>query len=168
MTPDLYWISGPWRGRLAIAARPRGGEWLEEEISSWRRAGINVVVSTLEQKESLELDLTAEPKIAETKGVGFIAFPIPDRGIPASVSESRSWMADLCAILNEGKNVAIHCRQGIGRSGMIAAGALALSGLRPEKAIQVVSAARGFPVPETREQREWIQQLASKPSVLAR
>ena len=37
MNPDLFWITGPWRGRLAIATRPRGGEWLGDEIRGWRR-----------------------------------------------------------------------------------------------------------------------------------
>ena len=50
MSPDLYWIVGPWRGRLAIAARPRGGDWLDDELSGWRQAGIDVVVSLLENE----------------------------------------------------------------------------------------------------------------------
>ena len=52
MTPDLFWIVGPWRGRLAIAARPRGGDWLEDEITGWRLAGIDIVVSLLESHEA--------------------------------------------------------------------------------------------------------------------
>ena len=36
----LYWISGPWAGKLAIAARPRGGDWLEDEIRDWKNGGI--------------------------------------------------------------------------------------------------------------------------------
>jgi hypothetical protein len=47
MRTELYWVEGPWSGRLAIMPRPRGGDWLEEEIQSWRRSGIDVVVSLL-------------------------------------------------------------------------------------------------------------------------
>ena len=36
MHTELYWIPGPWLGRLAIMPRPRGGDWLEDEIRSWR------------------------------------------------------------------------------------------------------------------------------------
>ena len=43
MNPDLFWIPGPWRGRLAVATRPRGGDWLEDEVNGWRRAGLDVV-----------------------------------------------------------------------------------------------------------------------------
>ena len=57
MKPDLFWIPGPWRGRLAVATRPRGGDWLEDEAIGWRRAGIDVIVSLLEEDEAAQLDL---------------------------------------------------------------------------------------------------------------
>jgi len=52
MNPDLFWIPGPWRGRLAVATRPRGGDWLADEAAGWRRAGLDVVVSLLENEEA--------------------------------------------------------------------------------------------------------------------
>jgi hypothetical protein len=51
MMPDLFWITGLWRGRLAISTRPRGGEWLEDEIRGWHRARVDSVVSLLEKDE---------------------------------------------------------------------------------------------------------------------
>jgi hypothetical protein len=35
MRPLIYWINTPWPGRLAIVPRPRGGDWLEEEVGAW-------------------------------------------------------------------------------------------------------------------------------------
>src|SRR5436309_9794359 len=35
----LYWINDPWPGKLALAARPRGGDWLPDEVADWKRAG---------------------------------------------------------------------------------------------------------------------------------
>jgi hypothetical protein len=32
MRAQLYWIEGPWAGHFAIVPRPRGGDWLEDEI----------------------------------------------------------------------------------------------------------------------------------------
>jgi hypothetical protein len=57
----LYWIKGPWRGRLVTMPRPRGGDWLEDEVCDWREAGIDVVVSLLTTDEVGEFDLDAEP-----------------------------------------------------------------------------------------------------------
>lgn len=42
-----------------------------------------------------------------------------------------------------------------------------MSGIGAEKAIEVVSGARGEAIPETQAQRNWIQQLSSEHSVLA-
>jgi protein-tyrosine phosphatase len=166
MTPDLFWIPGPWRGRLAIAARPRGGDWLEDEASGWRRAGIDVMVSLLEADEAAQLDLVDEPKAAGANGIRFLPFPIPDRGVPASASAAVSLIAAISDALERGDNVAVHCRQGVGRSGLIAAGVLRSAGIDPERAIEVVSSARGEIVPETPGQRSWIQRLPSLPPVV--
>ena len=76
MTPMLYWVEGPWTGHLAIMPRPRGGDWLEEEIRDWRRAGIDVVVSTLTTEEAAELELVKEAALCKANGMEYLAFPI--------------------------------------------------------------------------------------------
>ncbi len=159
MTPDLFWISGPWPGRLAITGRPRGGDWLGDEARGLRRAGVDLVVSLLERDEAAQLGLADEAKATEAVGLQFVSFPIPDRGIPTSAAAAASLIAALTAALEAGKNVGVHCRQSVGRSGLVAAAVLAGTGLDPERAIAIVSAARGEAIPETGEQRSWILQL---------
>jgi protein-tyrosine phosphatase len=166
MKADLFWIPGPWRGRLAIAARPRGGDWLDDETGAWRRAGIDVIVSLLEDDEAAELDLDDERLAAENQAISFISFPIPDRGVPASAEAAVSVIGGIEAQLDAGKNVVVHCRQGIGRSGLIASGLLMSSGIKPDEAMQIVSSARGISVPETREQRRWIEKLPPRVPVV--
>ena len=162
MSRDLFWIPGPWQGRLAVAVRPRGGDWLEDEASRWHRAGLDLVVSLLETEEAAELELIHEGKAAETNGVEFIAFPIPDRGVPASMPATLALLRKMANALEDGKRVAVHCRQGIGRSGLIAAGLLVGAGMPAERAIEVVSGARGRAIPETPDQLRWLQRLASE------
>jgi protein-tyrosine phosphatase len=166
MKPKLFWIPGPWRGRLAVASRPRGGDWLEDEIGSWRKSGLDIVVSLLEKDEAAQFELVHEGDIAESKGVRFVSFPIPDRGVPASTREALSLFSAIAAALEEGKNVAVHCRQGIGRSGLIAAGVLLTTGMGADKALEVVSTARGEAIPETPAQLQWIKHLLSEKLVL--
>jgi protein-tyrosine phosphatase len=165
MKADLFWIPGPWRGRLAIAARPRGGDWLDDEARAWRRAGVDSVVSLLEDEEAAQLELTDERTAAEGQGISFVSFPIPDRGVPASTDAAIATIGHITSQLDVGKNVALHCRQGLGRSGLIAAGVLVNSGMNAEQAMQIVSSARGTSVPETPDQRRWIEQLPSRAPV---
>lgn len=168
MIPDLFWIPGPWSGRLAVATRPRGGDWLQDEATGWRSAGLDVVVSLLEKQEAEQLGLTLESDLATSIGVRFVSFPIPDRGVPASMASARSLLSRITEALGAGKSVAIHCRQGIGRSGLIATGVLVASGMDVEPAIEAVSAARGQAVPETPEQFQWLRRLSAEDLVVTR
>jgi len=166
MKPDLFWIPGPWRGNLAVVSRPRGGDWLEDEARGWKRAGIGVIVSLLENSEAEALDLTKELKVAESNSIRFISFPIPDRGVPGSQKDALSFLAAIASLLEKGQTVGIHCRQSVGRSGLIAAGLLVRSGMDVDKAVAAVSAARGLKVPETDGQLRWIKHLPSDNLVL--
>ncbi|HEV2199817.1 MAG TPA: dual specificity protein phosphatase family protein [Bryobacteraceae bacterium] len=160
MWTKLYWIDGPWPGKLALAARPRGGEWLDDEIESWRREGIGTVFSLLTPEEAHDLDLGAEASTARAHGMKYRSFPILDRRVPDSESGLSQALKKLDAELEAGRNVVLHCRQGVGRSGLVAACLLVMNGIDPKAAVQRLSAARGAPVPETPEQRRWIDQYA--------
>ena len=162
MRTTLFWIEGPWTGRLAIAPRPRGGDWLEDEVRAWQQSGLDLVVSLLTPEEVAELDLDKEEGWCQAYGIQFYAFPIPDMGIPGSRKASVALIRQLDHALTEGKSMVVHCRQGIGRSGLLTACLLIASGATPEMAFQRISAVRGCPVPETMEQREWVHALASE------
>ena len=156
MKTEVYWIDGSWPGKLAIVPRPRGGDWLGDEVQAWRRAGLDAVVSLLTQEESAELDLAHEAELSQAQNIQFIEFPIPDRSIPFSRRATLELLEELHQLLVKGKNVGIHCRQGIGRSAVIAACLLVFLGLDPETAFQRISVARGCTIPETTEQRDWV------------
>ena len=64
--------------------------------------------------------------------------------------------------LREGKSVALHCRQGVGRSALLAACVLAVLGVAQEDGWQRITAARKSPVPDTEEQRSWVAALAQE------
>ena len=161
MRTQLFWIEGPWPGRLAITSRPRGADWLEEEIHSWRQAGIEAVVSLLTPSEVAEFDLNNQEKLCQANGIEFMSFPIVDRSVPSSLDAFGELLTAITGQLTHGKNVVIHCRQGIGRAGLVAISVLILAGLKQVAATQRVSLARGTAAPETPEQRRWIQEFAN-------
>ncbi|PYM92227.1 MAG: tyrosine protein phosphatase [Candidatus Rokuibacteriota bacterium] len=161
MAAKVFWIAGPWRGRLGIVPRPRGAEWLDDETRGWREAGIEVIVSLLEPAEETELALARESAASTTSGLEFHSFPIPDRSVPSSREAVAQLVDQIVKALDAGKNVALHCRQGIGRSALIAAAALISGGQDAEGAITTIRRSRGLEVPETRAQRQWISDFSS-------
>ena len=168
MNPNLFPIAGPWRGRLAIAARPRGGDWLDDDIAALGIAGVNFLVSLLTSGEVAELGLSGEAQLSKAHGIQFLSFPIADRSVPVSAQSTLEFARKLEAALQEGKTVALHCRQGIGRSALLSGCLLVLSGLSPDAAFQAVSAGRGREVPETEEQRRWLTGFAQAARSLRR
>jgi protein-tyrosine phosphatase len=156
MVPKLYPITGSWPGKLFLSSRPRGGDWLEEEVLGWRRHGIDTVVSLLTGEEEQELDLADEASEARKHDLAFLSYPIPDRGIPSNISTLSDLLELIRRDLQQGKNVLVHCRQGIGRTGLLAASLLIREGMEPESAIREVSKLRGVRIPETPEQESWI------------
>jgi protein-tyrosine phosphatase len=160
MKTEYYWIEGPWKGRLAIVPRPRGGEWLEDEIHSWHEAGLDIIVSLLTRPEIEEFDLAREEELSQAHDIELISFPIPDREVPTSREAAIALAHKLEAALSSGKSVGLHCRQGIGRSSLLAACVLISSGENPAEAFERISKARGRAVPDTVEQKEWVRSLA--------
>jgi len=157
MKAQVYWIEGPWPGRLAIVPRPRGGDWLEDEVQAWQQAGLDRVVSLLTPDEVADFDLSKEEAWCQAHDLQFMSFPIPDRSVPASRNAALALGHQLEQALAAGERIAVHCRQGIGRSALLAACVLVAAGEEPETAFQHISAARGCAVPETVEQQEWVK-----------
>jgi protein-tyrosine phosphatase len=145
---------------LGIATRPRGGDWLEGDLDRARDQRVDVLVSLLQPAEAVELDLTSEGRQAVDVGMRFLSFPIHDRSVPSVAVDAVSVLRSVLAQLQQGDRIAVHCRQGIGRSGLVCASLLVLGGMLPEDAWNAVERVRGTPVPDTAEQRDWVHALA--------
>ena len=149
----FYWIEAPGVPRLATMARPRAGDWLEDEVAHWARSGFGMVVSLLAPDEIDDLQLGMEAALCRRNGIEYRSFPIPDRGVPDDVGAARCFAAE---IAETGKAIAIHCRAGIGRASIIAALVLIWRGMGAEAALHAIEKARGLPIPDTEEQRAWV------------
>ena len=95
----------------------------------------------------------------QRRGMEWLHLPIPDVSTPGLDFEAK-WpevSERLRSRLDAGENILIHCRGGIGRSGMVAARLLCESGVDAEEAIVRVRAARPGAI-ETWEQEQWARE----------
>jgi protein-tyrosine phosphatase len=161
MKAELYPIPDVPAGRLAILPRPRAGDWLADEAAAWAEAGLAIVVSLLEDEEITELGLEDEEKCCAEARLRFVRFPIPDRGTPESREGFTALVATLLAEMRQDRYVGVHCRMGLGRSTILAACLLVGLGVPVTTAWSAIERGRGRPVPETPEQRTWVERWAT-------
>jgi len=162
MQPEIYWIKDFKAGYLAIMPRPRAGDWFDDEIKALREEGVDILVSLLTIAEIYELSLTTENEVCQTHGIEFISFPITDRKVPSSITDTIQLSQSLKAQIQNGKKVAIHCRAGIGRSALIVASVLVCFSIHPHIAYSMIAKSRGLLVPDTEEQKQWINIFAQQ------
>jgi len=156
---EVFWIGETNDDRgltLAIVLRPRGGDWLPDEIQRLKLNGVQTIVSMLEPWEAETLGLALEGSVAEQSGLSFLSYPIPDRQTPSDLSAFRRFAASLAERVRGGERIGVHCRGSIGRSTVMATAILVHLGWEPRQALMDVALARGCPVPDTEEQRDWI------------
>jgi predicted protein tyrosine phosphatase len=118
MRPTIFTVERKGPGTISTMGRPRGGDWLDDEVSALRAIGVGVLVSTLTASESRELELSDEPQAARSVGLRFLSLPTPDRGAPEK-SGFLALLDDLEGAVRS-DHVVVHCRMGIGRSSLVA------------------------------------------------
>lgn len=96
-------------------------------------------VSTLLQS----LGLRAYEETIEKQGLKLLSFPIVEMACPTSMKAVMLFLDEVAHLMTQGSSVAMHCRGGVGRAGMMAACLLILLELckTPEQAIAEVSIA---------------------------
>lgn len=146
MPAEMYLVAeGLW-----IMPRPLG-ETLPEQMAGCRAAGMDHLVSMLEPDEAALLGLADEALQCTAAGMSFHSHPIADFRLPKLLPFT-SLTRQIAMWMSQGQGVGVHCRGGIGRSGMVTAGVLILQGQSAQDAIKTVSVARGSTIPDTVEQ----------------
>lgn len=156
LLPQIYTIQEIGKGFLAIMPKPRAGEWMEYEFSGLKLLGVTIICSMLETAEAYELELQSESEHCKNNDIEFLSFPIPDRGLPNNIEAFVTLTQYLHHEAQQGAGVVVHCRAGIGRSGLVAATLLLREGFGTDKALEKISLARRVTVPDTKEQVRWL------------
>ncbi len=156
--------TGAWARDLAIDI---------DDIAAWDAVAI---ITLMEQHELEALGVTELGETAATRFLGWLHLPIVDGGVPDAAFEERWDLARwyLASRLDAGAKVIIHCKGGLGRTGLLAARILIDRSPIPKTyyesdpldqlatdAIAAVRAVRPGAI-ETAAQEQWLRDYANR------
>jgi len=164
-------VPRPGAGRIGLVSCPgrhdphaSGGGWerdLAADLDAIRAWGAVAVMTLVEADELALLGVAAMGREVAARGMAWIHLPIADMNVPSAAFE-RAWHdaagPRLLALLAEGRDIDLHCRAGLGRTGTIAARLLVETGTPPDAAIRAIRAARPGAI-ETPAQEHYVRAL---------
>jgi protein-tyrosine phosphatase len=145
-----------------------GGDWdrdLDKDLAALRDWGASAVLTVLEDHEFALLGVPDFPAAMKAQPFQWHYLNIRDSDVPDDRFES-AWPGvreQLAAVLENGGSVVVHCRGGLGRTGLVVARFLVEEGMDPESAITLVRSVRPGAI-ETWEQENHVRSLVSAPT----
>jgi ADP-ribosyl-[dinitrogen reductase] hydrolase len=140
------------RGRIGMTFAPGKTDWgasglwerdLEVDLTRLREVyRTHVLISLVEDHELESLRISGLADAAAWHNISLVRFPIVDASVPDSAEATSRLISQILDAARKGSNVVIHCRGGLGRTGLIAACCLAALGWPGEQAIHLVRRAR--------------------------
>lgn len=167
---DFVELSGPAdAGQLGLTFGPgkkgasyhSAGGWnrdLQQDLDALvERFGMTVLVSLMEDHEFESLHMVELFHEVEARGKRLIHYPITDVSTPppGSMEDFADLIWEIERLLVEGEAVIVHCRGGMGRTGLVAAAVLTALGQPASEAIASVRRARPGTI-ETKQQEQYV------------
>lgn len=156
--PNSYWVIP---GSLLAGEHPGGVDEAEtlSRLAALRQAGTDCFIDLTETGELPEYSHLLRPEDE------YLRFEIPDMGVPYQVSRTMDLLLAVRMALGRGRGIYVHCRAGIGRTGLIMGCFLAEeepSGRSAVKRLnrlwrQSARSAQWPKVPQTAEQVDYIR-----------
>ena len=150
------------KGSISLMPKPPGGKLLPDYIDYLHNKNVQIVVSLLQFDEINSFSLVNEGSHCKDFGIEFINFQIKDHDVPPFFLPFNQMIEKLAQDVKAGKNIAIHCFAGIGRTGLTAASILVKLGMQVDLALINLSRTRGLRVPETIDQITWLHHHAEQ------
>lgn len=155
--PQLHWVRDIGPHRIALTPCPPGGAELAAHVDGWKSEGVDLVVSLLQAHEQKAFGIEDEASQCARAGLSFRSFAIRDHDVPESADAFAVFVEDVLRDVTGGGAVLIHCLAGIGRTGLLASGLLYRLGVPRASIGPTLQRSRGFAMPETWEQRQWLE-----------
>jgi Dual specificity phosphatase, catalytic domain len=166
MKPPLensYWVV---QGRVLGGEHPSGENAAEtqDRLHRLREAGINYFIDLTEPGESQDY------RALLPKETHYLRCPIADTTVPEDFAQMHEIQLRLRNALTLGRRIYVHCRAGIGRTGLVVGCYLAEGGLDGAAALKKLNElwqqserAKSWPVvPQTDEQADYIRSWAMR------
>jgi len=120
------------------------GANLEDSIATLKSAGTNMLLTLMSDDEMVKNNAELLPQACENQNINWIQLPIPDDAAPNQAFESQ-WQANqsrILEVLNNKGSIAVHCKGGSGRTGLVIGVVLLAYGWSGEKVINAVQGLR--------------------------
>ena len=108
-------------GRVFRSPMPFGPYDRDSVWQSYREEEIDLVVVLTEAQEYLVYARRDLPEFYRSQGLDVLHLPVPDFGIPDDLVLWEKTLNSVDQAGREGKNIAVHCLAGIGRTGVFLA-----------------------------------------------
>lgn len=148
---QIYQVAGFNAGTLALCKQPV----TDAEFAAITNWNPNIVVTLTSEDEFPKAGMFLPQRFLEAP-FDWLHLPIIDFGVPEAIDNSlwQEALGQLQGVLSTGGRVLIHCKGGIGRSGMLVLKLLCLQGETGEAALKRIRAVRTGAV-ETDDQYKW-------------
>ncbi|KMT66998.1 dual specificity protein phosphatase family protein [Catenovulum maritimum] len=117
---------------------------LTESIEALKQAGTNMLLTLMFDEEMAKNKATSLPQECEKQNIEWLQLPILDDAAPNQAFED-SWLAqkqNILAVINNQGTIAVHCKGGSGRTGLVIGLILLALGYTGEQAINSVQKIR--------------------------
>lgn len=119
----------------------------------------DVVISLIEAPEFTQLQIPHLREEVQKRGMRSRWFPIPDFSTPTSSASLLPLVEKMLQAVEQGQTVVVHCKGGLGRSGLVVASGLTTLGYSAEASLAIVRQTRPGSV-ETQKQEAFVAQFA--------